>query len=83
MGKARARWTYPSLQVSDHDGQFGERVGETSRLSNIRPEVVETPAEVLDEVISESQPSVPESSASSSGYRARPGRWSGRRCARL
>ena len=49
MGKARARWTYPSLQVSDHEGQFGERVGETSRRSDIGPEVVETPAEVLDE----------------------------------
>ena len=35
--------------VSDHEGQFGERVGETSRRSDIGPEVVEAPAEVLDE----------------------------------
>jgi hypothetical protein len=52
---AQLRWvkpgrggTYPSLQVSDHEGQFGERVGETSRRSDIGPEVVKTPAEVLD-----------------------------------
>src|SRR6266545_2642178 len=49
LAKARARWIYPSRQVSDHEGQFGERVGETSRRSDIGPEVVEAPAEVLDE----------------------------------
>ena len=49
LGKARARWAYPSLQLSDHEGQFGERVGETSRRSDIGPEVVQAPAEVLDE----------------------------------
>ena len=49
LAKARARRIYPSRQVSDHEGQFGERVGETSRRSDIGPEVVETPAEVLDE----------------------------------
>src|SRR6266545_5007151 len=49
LAKARARWTYPSRHVSDHEGQFGERVGETSRRSHIGPEVVEAPAEVLDE----------------------------------
>jgi hypothetical protein len=49
LTKARARWTYPSRHVSDHEGQFGERVGETSRRSDIGPEVVKTTAEVLDE----------------------------------
>ncbi len=38
-----------SRNVSDHEGQFGERVGETSRRSDIGPEVVEAPAKVLDE----------------------------------
>jgi hypothetical protein len=49
LAKSRAQWTYPSRQVSDHEGQFGERVGETSRRSDIGPEVVEAPAKVLDE----------------------------------
>ena len=49
LAKARAPWTYPSRRLSDHERQFGERVGETSRRSDIRPEVVEAPAEVLDE----------------------------------
>src|SRR6266511_3408058 len=49
LAKARARWIYPSRQVSDHEGQFGERVGETSRRSDIGPEVVEALAKVLDE----------------------------------
>src|SRR6266508_3794784 len=49
LARARARRTYPSRQVSDHEGQFGERVGETTRRSDIGPEVVEAPAEVLDE----------------------------------
>lgn len=35
------------LAVSDQGGQFSERVGETSHRSDIGPEVVETPAEVL------------------------------------
>ena len=38
--KPAARWTYPSLQVSDHEGQVGEHVGETSRRSQIGPEIV-------------------------------------------
>jgi hypothetical protein len=38
--------------LSDHEGQFGERVGETSRRSDIGPEVVEAPAEVLDKGVS-------------------------------
>jgi hypothetical protein len=49
LAGARARRTYPSRRVLDHEGQFGERVGETSRRSDIGPEVVESPAEVLDE----------------------------------
>jgi hypothetical protein len=49
LAKAWARRTYPSLQVSDHVGQFGERVRETSRRSTSGPEVVEAPAEVLHE----------------------------------
>jgi hypothetical protein len=49
LAKARTRWTYPCRHASDHEGQFGERVGETSRRSDIGPEVVEAPAEVLDE----------------------------------
>jgi hypothetical protein len=52
LARAQARLTYPSLQVSDHEGQFGERVGETSRRPDIGPKVVETPAEVLDEGVS-------------------------------
>jgi hypothetical protein len=52
LAGARAWRTYPSRQVSDHEGQFGERVGETSCRSDLGPEVVETPAEVLDEGVS-------------------------------
>jgi hypothetical protein len=52
LNRARARWIYPSRRVSDHEGQFGERVGETTRRSDIGPEVVEAPAEVLDECVS-------------------------------
>src|SRR6266511_2506567 len=52
LARARARGTYQSRHVSDHEGQFGERVGETSRRSDIGPEVVEAPAEVLDEGVS-------------------------------
>jgi hypothetical protein len=46
---ARAWRTYLSRQVSDHEGQFGERVGETSCRPDIGPEVEEASAEVLDE----------------------------------
>jgi hypothetical protein len=47
--KVWARWTYPSPHGSDHEGEFRERVGETSCRSDIGPELVEAPAEVLDE----------------------------------
>ncbi len=36
-------------RVSDHEGQFGEGVGETEGRTHIGPEIVEAPAEVLDE----------------------------------
>ena len=49
LAKARARWTYPSGYVSDHERQFGERGGETSSRSDIGSEVVEASSEVLDE----------------------------------
>ena len=41
---------YPSRQVSDHEGQFGERVGETTRRSDMGPEVLEALAEVWTKV---------------------------------
>src|SRR6266545_5528417 len=34
---------------SDHEGQFGEGIGETEGGTHIRPEIVVAPAEVLDE----------------------------------
>jgi hypothetical protein len=53
---ALLRWLKPGRggpirpgTYSDHEGQFRERVGETSCRSDIGPEVVEAPAEVLDE----------------------------------
>lgn len=49
MAAARARTDLSVTAHSDHEGQFGERVGETSRGSDIGPEVVEAPPEVLDE----------------------------------
>jgi hypothetical protein len=49
LAKRGRRCTYPSPHESDHEGQFSERVDETSRRSDIGPEVVEAPAEVLDE----------------------------------
>jgi hypothetical protein len=52
LAEARARWTYPSGHVSDHQGQFGERGLETSSRSGIGSEVVEAPAKVLDEGVS-------------------------------
>jgi hypothetical protein len=35
--------------MSDDEGQFGECVGETESRTDIGPEIVETPAEVLNE----------------------------------
>src|SRR6266540_4098565 len=36
-------------RVSDNEGQFGEGIGETEGRTHIGPEIVEAPAEVLDE----------------------------------
>jgi hypothetical protein len=36
-------------QVSDHQGQFGERVGKSSGRRSVGAEIVEPPAEVLNE----------------------------------
>ncbi len=36
LARAPAQWTAPSRHVSDHEGQFRERVGETSRRSEHR-----------------------------------------------
>ena len=49
LAEARARWTDTLRRVSDHEGQFGERVGEAGGGRHVGPEIVEAPAEVLDE----------------------------------
>ena len=49
MPEARARWTDPLGQVSDLQGQFGERVGTSSGRRSVGAEIVEPPAEVLNE----------------------------------
>ncbi|SRR6266545_1699931 len=36
-------------RVSDHEGQFGERVGKPGGRRHVGPDIVEAPAEVLDE----------------------------------
>jgi hypothetical protein len=38
-------------RVSDHEGELGERVGEAGSRGHVGPEVVEAPAEVLDESV--------------------------------
>src|SRR6266508_4409181 len=47
--KAGREGAIERLRVSDHEGQFREGVGETKGRTHIGPEVVEAPAEVLDE----------------------------------
>jgi hypothetical protein len=47
--EARARWTNTLGRVSDHEGQFGERLGKPGGRRHVGPEIVEAPAEVLDE----------------------------------
>jgi hypothetical protein len=47
--KAGREGAIQRLRVSDHEGQFGEGVGETKGRTHIGPEIVEAPAEVLDE----------------------------------
>ncbi len=49
LAKARARPTFASRQVSDGLGQFSERVGKPGCRRYVGPEIVEAPAEVLDE----------------------------------
>jgi hypothetical protein len=49
LAEARARWTDTLGRVSDHEGQFGERVGKPDGRRHVGPEIVEAPAEVLDE----------------------------------
>jgi hypothetical protein len=54
--EALSRWLnprrdggHPPGRVSDHEGQLGERVGEAGSWGHVGSEVVEAPAEVLDE----------------------------------
>jgi len=49
FAEAWARWTDTLGQVSDNESQFSKRVGQTEGLSDIGPEIVEAPAEVLNE----------------------------------
>jgi hypothetical protein len=49
LAEARARWTDNLGRVSDHEGQFGERVGKPGGRRHVGPEIVEAPPEVLDE----------------------------------
>src|SRR6266545_2891398 len=49
LAEAWARWTGSLGQVSDNESQFSERVGQTEGRTDIGPEIVEAPAEVLDE----------------------------------
>src|SRR6266545_1115335 len=49
LAEARARWTDTLGRVSDHEGQFGEPVGKPGERRHVGPEIVEAPAEVLDE----------------------------------
>src|SRR6266545_1185146 len=48
LAEARARWTATLGRVSDHEGQFGERLGKPGGRRHVGPEIVEAPAEVLD-----------------------------------
>lgn len=49
LAEAWARWTDTLGQVSDNGSQFSERVGQTEGRTDIAPEIVEAPAEVLNE----------------------------------
>ena len=49
LAEAWARCTHTLGQVSDDESQFGERVGQTKGRTDIGPEIVEAPAEVLNE----------------------------------
>jgi len=41
LAEARARWTDTLRRVSDHEGQFGERVGKPGGRRHVGPEIVE------------------------------------------
>ena len=49
LPEARGRWTDTLGQVSDHQGQFGELVGKSSGRRSVGAEIIESPAEVLNE----------------------------------
>src|SRR6266545_303906 len=49
LAEARTRWTNPRGQVSHDEGEFGEGVGKAGSRRYVGAEVVEAPAEVLDE----------------------------------
>src|SRR6266540_3144944 len=49
LAEAPAWWTDPLGSVSDDQGQLGERVGQASPGWHVGPQIVEAPAEVLDE----------------------------------
>jgi len=49
FAEAWARWTDTLGQVSDNESQFSKRVGQTEGRTDIGPEIVEAPAEVLNE----------------------------------
>src|SRR6266542_3927844 len=49
LAEATARWTGPHGWLSDDQGQFRERVGKSGDGRYVGPEIVEAPAEVLNE----------------------------------
>ncbi len=49
VGRSQGEVDRQPRTSSDHEGQFGERVGKPGGRRHVGPEVVEAPAEVLDE----------------------------------
>ena len=49
LAEAWARWTDTLGQVSDNESQFSERVSQTKGRTDVGPEIIEAPAEVLNE----------------------------------
>jgi hypothetical protein len=49
LAEIRTRWTSPRGQVSRDEGELGEGVGKAGSRRNAGAEIVEAPAEVLDE----------------------------------
>jgi hypothetical protein len=74
LAEARARWTDTLGRVSDHEGQFSERVGKPGGRRHVGPEVVEAPAEVLDEGVPGDDDPSGSISLQSSGTTGPPGR---------